>query len=258
MRTLGIVVLCCAPGLAQAVPDARFSFEFLFLPLRSGPVLSSSSTDATTRPELSLPAKVRPAVGLMMNVPAIRNNHLRFSYFQMTGSGDTTAGSDLVFFSEGFSRGDLVTTGYKLQTAKVSLDFLSYPFPPEGSTFRLKTLWEVQVTGFRASLSAPLADPATSERATGTLWFGYPTFGLGIEQFRSPRFRWEAKVSGFALPGYAATWDAEAKAAFRRKNWETIVGVKGFYFRTSPKQEEYVRATLPGLYVGLRWYPGEP
>jgi hypothetical protein len=258
MRTLGIVVFCCASCLAQTVPDARFSFEFLFLPLRSGPTLVSASDGGTDRPQLSLPAKVRPAVGLMMNVPAIRNNYLRFSYFQMTGSGDTTAGSDLVFFSEGFSRGDLVTTGYKLQTAKVSLDFLSYPFPPEGSSFRLKTLWEVQVTGFRTSLQAPLADPTTSATATGTLWFGYPTFGLGVEQFRSPRFRWEAKASGFGMPGYAATWDAEAKAAFRHKNWETIIGVKGLYFRTSPKKEEYVRATLSGLYVGLRWYPGGP
>jgi hypothetical protein len=241
-------------------PDAAFSLELVYLPLRSAPVIRGSQAAGRAASELAIPRKVRPAAGLIMSIPAIRNNHLRFSYFQMTGSADTIANSELALFSKGFSPGDFLTTGYKLQTGKISLDYLSYPFPPEGSPLRLKTLWEIQITGFRSSIDAPLKPEtaaATSGRAVGTLWLGYPTFGLGIEHYRSQQFHWEAKFSGFGVPGHAATWDAEAKMAFRRGRWEGQVGLKSFYFRTSPKQEEYVRATLSGLYLGLRWRPGQ-
>jgi hypothetical protein len=34
------------------------------------------------------------------------------------------------------------------------------------------------------------------------------------------------------------------------------VGEKAFHFKTSPKDDNYLKATLSGAYVGLRWYWG--
>jgi hypothetical protein len=63
------------------------------------------------------------------------------------------------------------------------------------------------------------------------------------------------KGSGFAFPHRAALWDTEGFLAYRSGSFELDIGAKAFHFKTSPARPEYVFATIPGAYVGIRWYP---
>jgi hypothetical protein len=238
--------------------DSAFSLELFVWPARARPVLRQGEASESANPsELTFPGRSKPAPGGVLSIPAGPDHHLRISYFQTRGSGATVASRALTFYATGYSADDVLSTRYKIQNAKISLDYLSYPAPPEGARLRLKTLWEVQLTSVNTTLDAPFK-PVSAEGGSdffgqGTHWFVYPTFGLGLEHLASPRFRWELKGSGFGVPGYAMIWDAELKAAYRFGRVEAVFGAKAFHFRTSPKQEEFVRATLPGAFVGLRW-----
>jgi hypothetical protein len=78
---------------------------------------------------------------------------------------------------------------------------------------------------------------------------------LGVEYFISRNFRFETKGSGFYFPGRGNTWDADAAFAYRKGQWEINFGGRAFHFKTSPKNEEFYKGTLPGAFVGMRWYP---
>ena len=99
------------------------------------------------------------------------------------------------------------------------------------------------------------AADSTLTPAVKTNWFIYPSFGVGIEEMLSKHARFEAKTSGFAFPHRATVWDAEALLAYRMGPIELFAGGGAFYFKTSPKQENYVRAMLSGAFAGIRWYP---
>src|SRR2546426_5546568 len=183
------------PEMQANLGDAPFSVELFIWPTTGHPTLrSGKASTSTNASELAYPGKSKPTPGIEVSLPGGRYNNLRLSYFRTQGNGNTSASHDLTFFSAGFSQGDLLATSYTLQNAKVSFDYLSYPVPPGNSRFRLKTLWEVQLTSIRSSIDAPLKSITTdssgapaSTTARGTNWFIYPTLGVGIEHLTSER-----------------------------------------------------------------------
>jgi len=239
------------------------SLELSYWLTRGTPRLFGGAADPSTLPgNLKYPGTSKAAPGVVISFPAGRHNTLRFSYFRTKGDGNTTATTSSTFFSTDYAPGDYLATSYKLQNAKISWDYLSFPFPVDPSRLQVKTLWEVQYTGITTSIDAPLKPIAfdstgapISNTATGTRWFIYPTFGLAIEKALSRNFRLEARGSGFGFPHRSVVWDVEASAVWRMGRFEVVAGVRDFHFKTSPKKDQYLLATLPGAYVGLRYYP---
>jgi hypothetical protein len=243
--------------------DGQFSFAPLYWIGRTHPLMRTGRAAAEgVSSDLDFPGKNKPALGGVLSFPAGGEDTLRVSYFRSQGQGNTwVAGKDLSFLGVAFSTGDYLSVGYLLQNAKVSLDYVSWPGPGRTGSFRLKTLWEVQYTSFRSTFYAPFkptedsSGNAVETFSTINNWFVYPSFGLGIEKAFSQHFRWEVKASGFAIPHFPTVGDAETFFAYRAGHFEVLFGARAFHFKTSPKHEEYVRATVPGAYAAIRWYP---
>ncbi len=225
--------------------------------------LTTKTTTTTTPSNLAFPGKSEPARDATLSIPAGRYNALRFSYFQTRGGGNTTATQNTNLFGAVYNAGDFLTAHYTLQNAKVSWDYLSYRLPPRATGFRVKTLWEIQYTWLRSSISAPEKTPSVdssgnliTNSSTGTRSLIFPTLGAGLEHAVSKNFRWEAKASGFGIPHHGNIWDTEAWAAYRFGQLEARAGIKAFHFKTSPKNDIYVGgATLSGAFFDVRWYP---
>jgi hypothetical protein len=209
---------------------------------------------------LDFTGKGKRSPGINIGIPAGPGNSIHISYFQATGTGNQTAATDLTLFNTALSQGDYLATRYKLQNVKISLDFLSYPTPLGDSSWRFRTLWEVQYTTINSSIDAPFrtvsydsSGTAISNTASGTRWFIYPTLGAAIDKNLTKRFKVEAKASGFGIPKRADIWDAEASATYNLGPIDVIGAYRGFHFKTSPKNEQYLSETLSGAYVALRW-----
>lgn len=203
----------------------------------------------------------RPMPSAMMSFPLPKHNAIRVSYFRIQGSGNSTTNQAINVYGTSYLEGDYLATHYNLQNVKISLDYLSWPFPVKDSKFHIKTLWEMQYTTIATGLDAPLRHGQTDAsgagivtQAYGSNWFFYPSFGLGIDYLATHNFRFEARASGFAFPHRSTVWDAEASLNYRFGKLELQAGAKAFHFKTSPGQEQYIYATYPGAFVGLRWY----
>jgi hypothetical protein len=206
----------------------------------------------------------RPKIGgpgAEIGIAAGLHNSLRISYFYVKARGDTAAPNDLVLFTQDYSKGDQLTTNYQLQDVKISYEFLTWPFPVGSRKFRLKTLWQMQYIAVRSTFDAPIKSSTpdssgnlTSYQTQGSRSFFAPTLGLGVAEYVSRSFRLEANASGFAIPHRAAIGDVDAAIAYRVGHIEARAGVKGFYFKTSPKSEFYLRGLMGGAFVGIRWY----
>ena len=249
--------------------DGRTSFRLIYWYNPTKPkMFTGKGADSNVNSTLNFEGKSKPSPGGELSFPAGKFNTLRVSYFRTQGSGDTIApapptGKGNVIWGANFSGGDQVTTSFTLQNAKISLDYTSWPFPVNNARFRIKTLWEVQYTTIRSGVEAPFAptqDPsgnAIQTAGTGSTWFVWPTFGLGVEAMLSKHLRFEAKGSGFGFPHRSNLWDTEGFFAYKSGQWELDFGGKAFHFKTSPKRPEYLEATMPGVYVGIRWYPSK-
>jgi hypothetical protein len=239
--------------------DGYFSLAGFYWFTTGTPTMHSgkAATPGTAPSDLDYPGKGNFTPGVIISIPAGENNTIRGSYFRTTGSGTTVATKDLNFFGADYPAGTLLNPSYTLQNAKLSLDYMSWPFPLKDRRFRFKTLWEIQYTTIQTTIHAPVLEAADSTitPAVKTNWFFYPSFGIGIEEMLSKHARFETKASGFAFPHRSTIWDAEATLAYRMGPVELFAGGSAFHFKTSPKQEEYVHATLSGAFVGLRWYP---
>lgn len=204
---------------------------------------------------LDYPAKPRQTPGIMLTVPTGHSNRIEVSAWETRGTGSVTASRDETFFGQDFTQGDLLSARYKIRNLKATWNYLSYPYPTLDSRFRVKTLWEVQYVAAYSTVIGPPPDSATpGPVSTGKLTLIMPTFGLGIEWIPSPKhFRFEGRSSGMGLPGKAALWDADALAVARVGNFEIFGGAKAFYFRDSPKKQQFIRDRLWGPMVGVRW-----
>jgi hypothetical protein len=95
---------------------------------------------------------------------------------------------------------------------------------------------------------------ATNTLGTRSLFL--PTLGVGADIVPSKHFRIEVKGSGFALPHRSYIGDAEGAAVIRAWHVELAGGGRYYRFRTSPNSDEYVRGTMFGPFVSLRFLLG--
>ena len=226
------------------------------------PVLRAGAGDTQTEPgNFDYPQSSKYALGGVISMPLGKNSSLRFSYFQTDKTSSTTAGGNLNLFGTAIGSGDFLSTYYRLRDYKVSYDYLTYFFHRGSTAFRVKTLWEFQFLDVSNIVldSSPNGDGTfTSNTATGTRSIIYPSLGLGFEGTLSPHLRFEAKGSGFVFPHRAVIGDSEGSLALRAGHLEFIAGARAFHFKTSPKKDQYVRGTIYGPYVGIRYYLGGP
>ena len=198
--------------------------------------------------------------GVEIGIAAGAHNTLKISYFQSKASGTETAPTDLVIFAQAYSQGSVLSTNYKIQDAKISFEYLTWPFPLGSRHFRLKTLWQVQFINMNAASDAPLlpttdsAGNPLSYQTQGATSFFTPTLGLGIVEYATRNFRFEANASGFDIPHHTAIWDADASIAYRVGHIEIRGGAKALHFKTSTKPEYFQYGSMGGAFVGLRWY----
>ncbi|MEO8594970.1 MAG: hypothetical protein ABI759_16745 [Candidatus Solibacter sp.] len=233
-----------------------------WLPYSSMVAEKGEQTNFVNPSHLELPGRARGAFGAEFGVAAGLHNSLKFSYWQAKKSGEQIAQNDLTIFSQGYAKGDLLSTSAKLSDLKISYEFLTWPYPVEARHFRLKTLFQLHYINMKTVVDAPILS-STQDPSTGAL-ISYstfsnqsiltPSFGLGVHQYASRHVHFEANVAGFGWPGHWYVGDADASVAYRTGKVELQVGVKGFIFRTSPKSDYYFRGSLGGVFAAVRWH----
>jgi hypothetical protein len=263
------------PPPIQKVPDIRQPGETGYWISVSGwfpnetPIVDKGHGAAYTQASLiKMQGKPNVTEGIDLGIAVGLHNAIRFSYFESRAAGNVTNATDLELWSQLYTAGNLVSTNYRLQNFKLSFDYLTWPYPVESRRFRLKTIYQIQYTTIRTafdlpllplvdSTGAPLVDVngnALSYAGEGSKSFILPSLGLGVAKYVTRHFRLEANATGFAIPHHTTTWDADASANLRVGHFEFKVGAKAFYFKTSTQADLYVRNTMAGAFVGLRWY----
>src|SRR3954447_11386165 len=142
-----------------------------------------------------LPGTSKGQPGGEIGIAVGQHNSLRISYMFAKAAGTTTAPNDLVIFSQAYSKGDQLSTSYKMSNYKISYEYLTWPYPVESRHFRLKTLWQMQYITFRSNYDAPVrsntpdsAGNLTSFETTGSKSYFTPTFGLGAHEYATRHF----------------------------------------------------------------------
>jgi hypothetical protein len=236
----------------------------------ANPVTETGSVvSGTINPYIQLQGTPKLAEGAEVGIAVGLHNALRFSFWETTAQGNVTSvPANFQAWGQTYEQGTWVSTNYRLQNAKISFDYLSWPYPVESRRFRLKTLWQVQYTGIRTTFDAPklpLVDTSGAPlvdingnpityAGIGSRWFIYPEFGLEAQYFSGRHLRLEANASGFAFPHRDTVWDADASANYRVGKIELRVGAKAFHFKTSPQADYFMHGTLGSAFVGLRWH----
>lgn len=237
----------------ESGPDQSWSFELYYWVTQAHPDLRGGAA-ATDFESLNLPGNSRPAPGGELSVRINSNDVLRFSGFQMSGTGNTTASQALDLFGTTISSGDYLATQYRVSALKLSFEDLLYPFPVKGAKLRFKTLWEAQAAKINSRIDAPY-DTSTSPypSATGTRYVFLPAFGGAIQYAASEHVYLEVRASGFGIPHHADTLDSEASVGYRIGQVQVVLGGKLYEFKTSPKNAEYFKGMITGGFIGLRW-----
>lgn len=120
---------------------------------------------------LKIPGRPRiGGPGAEIGIAAGLHNSLRLSYFSAKASGNTTTPTDLVLFTQAYSKGDYLSASYRLQDMKLSFDYLTWPFPVGSRKFRLKTLWQMQYVSIRSSFDAPVKSSTPDSSGNITLY----------------------------------------------------------------------------------------
>lgn len=211
--------------------------------------------------QFQLPGQSKGQPGFEIGIAAGLHNTIRLSYMFAKAAGTATAPNDLVIFSQAYNKGDELSSSYKLSNYKISYEYLTWPYPVENRHFRLKTLWQMQYITYRSSYDAPVrsntpdsAGNLTSYATLGSKSFFTPTFGLGVHEYVSRNFRFEANASGFAIPHHFNVWDLDASIAYRVGQFELRGGARALHFRSSAQSDYFFRGTLSGAMIGVRWY----
>jgi hypothetical protein len=236
--------------------ESKWSFGVFYWRPDRAPILrgGAASTDPNAQ-GLDFPGKPRQTPGVTIWFPTGHSNRVEISAFETRGSGSLKASGDVTYFGQTFNSGDLLSTKYKIRDIKATWNYLSYPYPPLDAKFRIKTLWEVQYVRLYPAITGPQVDLSVpAPYASSTLQVILPTLGLGMEWIPSPKhFRFEARGTGMGFPGRSALVDADATAVLRIGKFEVFGGGKAFYFRTSPKKEQFMSDRLWGPMGGVRW-----
>ena len=235
-----------------------FSVEPIYWITKTYPEVRQGATFNSPNPgNLEYPSTPNHAVGGQVSIPIGTNGTLRGSFVQMKSAGGVISPIDLTLFGTKINNSDIVGVGYKIEAFKISYDYLTYFWKKKRSEVRLKTLWEVQRISVSSNLDDFVPNPdgtVTDNPAQGTKSTFAPTFGLGLEQTFSRHFRWEGRASGWALPHRSVIGDLEGDLAFRAGHFELLVGGRYLHFKTSPKGEQFVRGTISGPLISLRYY----
>jgi hypothetical protein len=223
--------------------------------LSSGPadLLAGAASTNPAVQNLVLPRFDKRTPGIRITTPAGKYNRLEISGFQAQSSGTSKAPIDLNLFGNPFPTGDTLQTNLRVRNVKVSWNYLMYPAPPT-SKIRFKALFEFQYLSARTTIAAPLDTNATNTLGTRNAFL--PTLGLATDIVPSSHFRVEVKASGFALPHRSYIADGEASAVFRAWHLELAGGARYYHFRTSAQSDEYIRGTLFGPFVSIRFLLG--
>jgi hypothetical protein len=223
----------------------------------------------TEASRVEMQGKPKYAAGLEVGMAVGLHNTLRFAYFDTKASGNIESlPNTLRLWDQTYEAGTYLATNYRLQHGKMSLDYLTWPYPVESRRFRLKTLWQVQWTQMKTVFDAPkkpllddngfpIVDSAgnpISYAAIGSRWFVSPMFGVGAAYYAGRHFRWEANAAGWTWPRRNTVWDAETSVNLKYGHFELRGGIKAFHFKTSTEAEFYGIGTLWSGFAGVRWY----
>ena len=243
------------------VKDEDFSIGIFGMVTRGLPTLDKGrAASFTENGLLKFGGKNQVAPGILIVIPAGRGGSIQLSYFQFRGVGNVTTTTDSAYWSVPYAKGDYLETSYKLRNAKVSWNYLTFPFPRTDGKFRFKTLWEAQFVEWKTKTYAPLKSTTDADgnyvevTGEGSKTLVLPTLGAALEHKVSPSFRWEIKASGMGYPRRSALWDANAYIAYRRHSLEFVLGAKGLHVKTSARAEQYMKQTISGAYLGINWY----
>jgi len=234
-----------------------------------GPIIDKGRASTFSDPSLStLQGKPLYAECAEIGIALGLHNSLHITYFEDRASGNFTNANEIVLWNQTYPAGNLVSTDYKLQNAKISFDYLTWPYPVQNSRFRLKTLWGLQYTAIRTGFDLPLL-PTTdsagnplvdaqgnplSYQTQGSHWFMLPSIGMGVSEYLTRNLRLEANASGFSVPHHTTEWDADGSVNFRTGHLELRLGAKAFHFKTSTQSDFYMRGTQASAFIGVRWY----
>lgn len=250
------------PSEPYVIEDGGYSIEPIYWLSRQQPTLTSGAA-ATATGDLNFGGNSKYAYGGIASLPLGPQNTLRFTYFRVQGNSNTYLSQPETIYGESYDTADYLNYGYRLQSFKLSWDYLGYTWHHKDSKIRLKTLYEVQYDTISVSAVAPFKAVTTDSSgntdyntANGSENLILPTFGLELEQRFAKHFRWEAKASGFGVPKHDAIGDLEGSLAARIGQVELFAGEKAYYYKTSPKGAEYLDNFMSGAYVGVRYYWG--
>ncbi len=233
----------------KAPPDLKLGFAAT--QITTDPTTGVVTAGQTAPGNLNYPGGSKYGLAGVITVPTGRENSVQVSYFRIQGSGSTTANANLILFTNSFPKGDFLTTSYKIENYKISLNYLSFPYPSNGARFRVKTLWEFQYLNLNSLIAAP--NDINAVNTTGSKHIVLPTLGIGLEYHPAKNVRLEVKGSGFGILHHMDIWDTEASAVFRFGKVEAFLGGKAYHFKTTPQGNQYFSDTLYGPMVGLRY-----
>jgi len=239
-------------------PDPRtltFGAFYWFTGPGTDPGIFGGAQAATysTLPDLGRPHRTP---GFELFFPITRTGELHVEIMRTSGLGNQTASADTTIFTTPFSKGDYLATNYRISQGKIYLDDLLYPHKFPVPKFRLKSLWEFSYTSVRASVDNPIQEylGTSSGAGQGTRNIYYPEFGIAAEYALTPHLLLRTSVAGFAVPGKAVVGDGDATIGYRHGFLELRGGVKFLHFKTSPKTDDYLKGTLTGAFVDLRFH----
>jgi hypothetical protein len=242
------------PEISVDDPDYGEPLGVYFWLTRGSPNLNPGIKAAVPVDQILAMPDARPRTpGASISIPAGKFNHVEISYFQVDGNGTGYAKVPLSLFGSNFAQGDFLSTTYRIRSAQLTWNYLSWPAPPEDSKFRLRTLWSFNYTSASPVIDAPFEANINFTAAHATKNIFLPDFGVQLEYIPNKIFYFEARTWGFWIPHRADIADAEANLVVRIKHLEIFGGYKFFHLKTSPNSDQYFVGTLTGPLAGVRW-----
>jgi hypothetical protein len=242
------------PDVPDAASNSWSIGGFYWVTGGSATLLAGSQSTDPSIQNLVLPTPKDQTPGFRITTPAGKYNRIEISGFQTNTNGTTTATQDLNFFGNPFTLGDKLQTNYRIRNVKADWDYLMYPAPPT-SKLRFKALFGFEYIGARATISAPLDTNATTAQGSRNLFL--PTLGVGVDFVANKYIRLELRPSAMAFPHKSYIIDGEASIVVSVGHIEVVGGGRYLHFRTSPNSDQYVRATLTGPSIGIRYTLGK-
>ena len=228
----------------------------------------TKNTDFGSSTFLTLQGKPKYAESLDVGLAVGLHNTLKLTLTSFNAVGDFTSPIIVTAWGQTYSGGEYLSTNYHFERAKLSYEYLTWPFPVGSRKVRLKTLWQVQFTNISTTFDAPdnyydsngnlILDSTGAQinlAGTGSKRIISPEFGLGFSYYPSRHVRFEFDGSGFGFPHRYYVWDGDASVNIRvLKHFEIRLGARGLGFKTSTKTDYYIKGNYIAPFAGIRWY----